>query len=196
MDSHQREILTSIFTNYYSLSHASLDKLLNACEIKEIGKGESFSVIGKNDIYEYFILEGIIHRNVINDQGDIISTGFYLAKSVVTPHFARTINGKSIFNLEALTDVTLAKMPVKILDSLRYSYDDIRSFGLKVVEQELLMSLSSEIAHRSMSAKDRLLAFREQYPNLENLIPHMMIASYLGITPVSFSRLRNELAKG
>jgi len=196
MDSHQREILSSIFTNHYPLSHASMDKLLNACEIKEFRKGECFSVIGKHDMHEYFVLEGIAHRNVINDQGDIISTGFYLAKSVITPHFARTINGKSIFNLEALTIVTLSKMPVKILDSLRYSYDDIRSFGLKVVEQELLTSLSNEIAYRSMSAKGRLLAFRERYPNLENLIPHTVIASYLGITPVSFSRLRNELAKG
>ena len=71
----------------------------------------------------------------------------------------------------------------------------IRRFGQSVVEREFTTSLNFEVLFRSHSAKDRLLYFRENYPALENMIPHTVIASFLGITPVSFSRLRNELAK-
>lgn len=194
MDSHQKEIFVSIVKRYFPLKNSSLDLILSSCKAKYLNREEHLSQLGKVDAYEYFLLEGVIHRYVLNEEGENISSGLYQSGTVLTPHFARTIAGQSIFNLQALTQSVLAEVPVKIFDSLRYSYEDIRSFGLKVVEQELLTSLASETAHRSMSAKDRLLTFRKNYPNLENLVPHTIIASYLGITPVSFSRLRKELA--
>lgn len=150
---------------------------------------------GKTDSNEYFLLEGLIQRNIINSEGESVTTGFYMPFSVLTPHFARTIAGKSIFNLQTLSDVTIAELPVKTFDSLRYSNDDIRTFGQKVLEKELQKSLAHEVAYRSMTAKDRILTLRKEYPNIENIIPHSIIASYIGVTPVSFSRLRNELAK-
>lgn len=194
METREQEILVSTLGKYTTLKPGSLELILNNCKVLSLKKEEHLSVIGKADANEYFLLEGVMHRYVENEIGDPVSTGFYRSKSVLTPHFARTIAGKSIFNLQALTHVLAAAMPVKVLDSLRYSYEDIRAFGLKVVEQELLLSLNTEIAHRSLSAKDRLLAFRDTFPNLENLIPHTIIASYLGVTPVSLSRLRKELA--
>ena len=66
--------------------------------------------------------------------------------------------------------------------------------GQRVVEAELTQQVSSEVAHRSLSARERLLLLREQYPGLENRVPHNLIASFLGITPVSFSRLRKEVS--
>ena len=194
MDPLQKELLTALLATYAPVKPASLALILDNCTCKKLEKNEHLSLAGKKDAHEYFLLAGVVHRYVFNEEGEVVSTGFYLSKTVLTPHFARTIAGKSIFSLQALTDTLLAEMPVKILDALRYSYDDIRAFGLKVVEQELLKSLSGDIAHRSLSARDRLLAFRKNYPNLENLVPHTLIASYLGVTPVSFSRLRKELA--
>ena len=81
------------------------------------------------------------------------------------------------------------------LDALRAAHQEFRNFGQRVVERELSMAMLLEVALRSYSARERLLALRKQYPNLENLIPHHIIASYLGITHVSFSRLRSELSR-
>ena len=82
-----------------------------------------------------------------------------------------------------------------VLDKLRTEYAEFREFGQRVLETELSRTFFNEVIYRSYNAKERLLAMREQYPNLENLVPHNVIASYLGITNVSFSRLRNELSK-
>lgn len=195
MDDRQKEILSSIIIDHYSLAGASLKVIIDNCKARNLKKEDYLTKEGKPNSYEYFLLDGIIHRNIFNEDGECITTGFHLSKTVLTPHFARTIKGNSIFNLQALTDTCLAEIPVSVLDSLRYSFEDIRYFGLKVLEKELLKSIHNEISFRAMTAKDRLLAFRNDYPNLENIIPHTIIASYLGITPVSFSRLRNELAK-
>ncbi|MEM6343465.1 MAG: hypothetical protein AAF927_06275 [Bacteroidota bacterium] len=61
------------------------------------------------------------------------------------------------------------------------------------MQNELLQKVDKEIGLASLKAKDRLIKFREEYPQLENLIPHPHIASYLGITNISLSRLRKEI---
>jgi CRP-like cAMP-binding protein len=118
-----------------------------------------------------------------------------MGNAVITPHFARTKNGKSIFSLQALTDILIIEIPVDALDNLRFTNEYYKTFGKKVIEEELSKSIFTDIVFRSNTAKERLLSFRSTYPNLENLIPHNIIASYLGITKVSFSRLRSESTK-
>lgn len=195
MTNQQNDLLTGIIARYNVLTASSLRLMLENAAVREINKEDYVLREHKQNGYEYFVLDGILQTTIINDDGEEITTGFCSSGMVLTPHFARTIKGKSIFNLQALSPVVMAEMPVAVLDSLRYSFGDIKQFGLKVVEQELLKSIQHDIGFRAMSAKQRLLAFRHNYPSLENLVPHTLIASYLGVTPVSFSRLRNELAR-
>jgi hypothetical protein len=55
-----------------------------------------------------------------------------------------------------------------------------------------MAKVEKEIALASLKGKDRLLLLRKNYPNIENCIPHADIASYLGITTISLSRLRTK----
>ncbi|WP_247237173.1 Crp/Fnr family transcriptional regulator [Telluribacter sp. SYSU D00476] len=163
--------------------------------IIELPKNVDIFIEGKKNYSEYLMISGVAHRYNNSDKGDSVTTGFYLSHSVITPHFARTSEGKSLFSLQTLTDAVLAEIPVEKLDELRTTNKEFRDFGQRVVERELSTAVLVEVALRSFSAKERLIAMRKQYPNLENLIPHHVIASYLGITHVSFSRLRSELSR-
>lgn len=158
-------------------------------------KGTDVFVEGKRNNCEYLLLSGVLHRYNVSEKGDMVATGFYLSGSVIMPHFARTSKGKSLFSLQASTDVVLAAIPVSTLDQLRADHTDFHEFGQRVVERELAAAVQLEIIFRSFNAKERLLALRKQYPNLENLVPHHLIASFLGVTHVSFSRLRRELSQ-
>ena len=166
----------------------------NKAAIIELPKNTVLFKTGGANSKEYLLLEGIMHRYNLSEKGTMITTGFYLPGSVVTPHFARTNKGKSIFSMQALTNAVLAAIPVAELDVLRNNNTDFRDFGQRVVEKELSTALQLDVAFRSFSAKERLLSMRQQYPHIENEVPHPVIASYLGITNVSFSRLRKELS--
>jgi CRP-like cAMP-binding protein len=163
--------------------------------IKELPKNKNIFAEQKKNEYEYFLIAGVTHRYNISDKGEIVTTGFYMGQSIITPHFSRTNKGKSIFSLQSLTDIILVEIPVIELNNLRNSNREFQEFGQKAIEAELTKTFYNEVVFRSYSAKERLLELRKQYPNLENLIPHNIIASYLGITNVSFSRLRKELTK-
>lgn len=176
-------------------SESSKKLFIEQSVIKQYQKSTTLFFEQKKNEKEYLLLEGVLFRYNIDDKGNIVTTGFYMAQTVITPHFARTINGQSLFTLETLTDVCLIEIPVSALNNLRSNNLEINRFGQKIVESELLNNLYNDIANRSYSAKERLLLLRKNYPNLENLVPHHIIASYLGITHVSFSRLRKELTK-
>jgi CRP-like cAMP-binding protein len=187
--------LSDILTDFGIVSSFSKQLFLDKADIVEQPKNQNVFLEGKKNHFEYVLISGVMHRYNTSDKGDTVTTGFYMPKYVITPHFARTNNGKSIFSLQTLTDVVLAEILVTDLDNLRYTNKEYNDFGQRIVEAELARTFYNETVFRSFSAKERLLALRKQFPNLENLIPHNIIASYLGITNVSLSRLRNELSR-
>jgi len=168
---------------------------LESCVLKSYNKNDIIFSEDKKNNNEYFLFEGVLQRFNANENGENVTTGFYLQNAVITPHFARTIKGKNIFSLQALTEVQIGEVPVAIFDNLRFGNKDFQHFGQHVIEQELSKNILTDIAYRSSNAKERLSLLRKTYPNIENLIPHNLIASYLGITKVSFSRLRSEFAR-
>ena len=189
------EKLSNILNDFGIISAFSKQLFFDKADIVELPKNHIIFSEGKKNHSEYVLISGIVHRFNISDKGDAITTGFYMSKSVITPHFARTNNGKSIFSLQCLTDVTLAEILATDLDNLRYANKEFNDFGQRIIESELVRTFNNEVVFRSFSAKERLLTLRKQFPNLENLVPHNIISSYLGITNVSLSRLRNELAR-
>lgn len=114
--------------------------------------------------------------------------------SVISPNTIRTFEGKSLLNLQALTDVKLSVLPAPDFEQLMIDNLEIRHFANTVLQQELIRKVDKEIGLASLTAKERLEKLRKDFPNLENLIPHSDIASYLGITNISLSRLRKEMA--
>jgi len=190
----QEDVFIGVIESYTALSSSSRQVLLSHSDIQVVPKNEVFISEGKHNHYEYFLLEGIAHRFNTDEKGKVITTGFIFPRTVLTPHFARSAASGSLFSVQALTDLVLARIPATEFNQIRTEYSDLSLFGNKVVEKELSNSIRNETIFRSQSAQERLLQMREDFPNLENLVPNHIIASYLGITPVSLSRLRNSLA--
>ena len=74
-------------------------------------------------------------------------------------------------------------------------HKQINVFIQKLTFEYLEQKQDREIRLLSEEAMSNYLMFRENFPDLENKIPHYHIASYLGITPTQLSRLRKKLEK-
>ena len=195
MEKEYIHVLAHILNAYAPVGQVALDLIFSSGGLQTIKKNEVIFYEKRFNAFEYFQLEGVSHRYNVDSDAHSITTGIYQNEIVITPHFTRTTNGQSIFSLQALTDCTYLKVPAGTFRDISEQNQQIRTFGRAVVEKEFIRSLNFEVLFRSFNAKDRLLYFRTNYPLLENIIPHTVISSFLGITPVSFSRLRSELAK-
>lgn len=175
------------------ISGTSLDFVSELIEVETYKKGDVFINKGKYNNKEYFIYEGICRSFLHSPEGEEVTISYFIEESVLSPNKTRTANKISHLNFQALTDLTIASLDANKFEQLMITHIDIREFGNMVLQNELLSKVEKEIGLASLSAKERLIHFREKYHLLENLISHADIASYLGITNVSLSRLRKKL---
>lgn len=143
---------------------------------------------------EIFVLKGVIRGFYGSGSGEEINVTFYRDNELVCPYFARTINGKSNINLQAITPAIIFEMEQDTMKAIRHKYLELIKYSSIVVENELKRKTQHEIFLLIKDAEQRYRMFQTMYPHLENRISQYHIASYLRITPVSLSRLRKKLS--
>lgn len=191
MDSFKNNV-KQIINQICPISELAFEAIEKYLEFETYAKGDDFISLNKENDKEYFMLNGICKSYLINPEGDEITISFYVENTILSPHSIRTSKKKANQYFKALTNVELAIINASKFEELMIENIEIRNFGNIVLQKELFSKVEKEIGLASLSAKDRLLKFREKHKMLENLIPHGAIASYLGITNVSLSRLRKE----
>lgn len=174
------------------VSSKSIREIEGLVEYITIKKGEPITTVGQKNNLEYFMIKGICKSFLNTPEGENVTISFFMSNSIISPSSTRNQEGKSVINIQALTDVEIAVINASEFEKLMIEDLEIRDFGNSVLRIELMAKVQKEIALASLKAKDRLLLLRNNYPNIENFVPHSDIASYLGITTISLSRLRTQ----
>ena len=186
------QTITSIINSVTPISQKSMEKVIDLAESIKFKKGEIITSVGQKNNLEYFVVDGICKTYLTTPEGEDVSISFFMSQSILSPSTTRNEGGKSILNIRALTDVEIATIDAVEFEKLMIENVEIRDFGNSVLRNELMAKVQKEIALASLKGKERLLFLRKKYPNIENQIPHADIASYLGITTISLSRLRSQ----
>ncbi|WP_282162735.1 Crp/Fnr family transcriptional regulator [Ulvibacterium marinum] len=176
-----------------NLTGKSRNQFAELCFEKTFLKGDLLLNPNQSDSWEYILLQGVARTFLLNTEGEEITLSFFEDNTILPPYVTRTKNGRSLLYCEAITNCTFARLDAKAFEALMVENLEIRDFGNTVLRQELLQKVDKEIQMASWTAKARLEQFRKDFSMLENIVPHPMIASYLGITNVSLSRLRKQL---
>ncbi len=156
--------------------------------------GEYFSEAGKVSQRVGFILEGIIRVCYYNNKGEETTKYFIEENNMVVDlnSFDNEIPSSSY--VEALTDcriVFFSRKDWKELSSTIVGWDAIVQ---KIIARALLQKVARISPLLSQDATTRYLQFLDIYPTLANRIPLSYIASYLGITQSSLSRIRKNIS--
>jgi CRP-like cAMP-binding protein len=191
----KRKFIKDIFDSIYPVSENSFNEIYKLMEYESFSKGEIFVEKNKTNRKEYFVIEGICKSFLINPKGENTTLTFFEEKSVLSPNSSRTYKGISILNFQALTNLRLASINSDKFEEMMIQNVEIRNLGYTIMIHELAQKADKEVSMASLTAKERLIKLRKQHPMLENLIPHNDIATYLGITNISLSRLRRNLVK-
>lgn len=185
-----KHIVKDIINSVYQVSTPSLEMVLSIAKYETLDKGELLIEKGKRNNKEYFVLDGICKSFLLNPEGNEITISFFTPKSIISPYTTRIKDQLSMINIRALTKLKVAAIDATAFEQLMIENLEIRNFGNSVLRNELMQKVEKEIGLASLTAKERLQILREKYPLLENMVPHTDIASYLGITNISLSRLR------
>ena len=167
-----------------------------AMKARTLAPQEALLDVGDEPPMECFVLQGILRSWLGDAEGRAVTLDFYMGPCVMTPAIARTKAGRSRIHCEALTPARVVMFTAESLSHLMVKDAAIARWGDAVLTQELIRRVDRELALATQPAKERLLALRADKPGLEDAVAQHHLASYLGITPVSLSRLRGQLKKG
>ena len=160
-------MLKEIIDSTYPISSNSLNELDQLIEIIHIKKGETFIQNKRINDQEYFLLEGIVRSYLISPEEQEVTISFFTSTDILSPNTIRTNNGRSIYNFQTLVDCKLAIINASKFETLMIENIEIRTFGNTVMRNELMLKVHKEVGLASLSAKERLLRFRERYPCLK-----------------------------
>ncbi|WP_431136338.1 Crp/Fnr family transcriptional regulator [Psychroserpens mesophilus] len=187
-------------------------------KIKEIFKGVSFSneqieiiesvfykvkykkgdIILKTDDkveHQYYILNGCLRTYYTDTLGKEHTVQFGIKDWWISDYTAFFSASKAIMTIEVIQDAIMYRISRLDREYLYEKIPIIETFFRKKLERAFAAFQKRILANLSQTATERYLNFINTYPNIEKSVKNYHIASYLGITTESLSRIRKELSK-
>lgn len=175
--------------NYSTINIAY--KFLPYIKTMQLKKGDVLLKIGEVPNKFAFVNSGLLRRSYYNQDGDCC-TYLFMPEGTFFTDGIMMDRSPAVFMIDALEDTQITFTPMDISERLIYENSEIIKSYFKVCEFEVI-NFTNEWQRFTLKAIDRYKYFLEKYPMLEGRISQQEIASYLGITPVSFSRLKSSL---
>lgn len=167
-----------------------IESLFHKVSIK---KGEILIHPGDNVDSQYYILDGCLRAFHTDQQGKEYTIQFGIKDWWMTDFTAFTSGEKAILTLEALEDSIIYTINKDDKEYLHNQVPKIDRFFRIKLERAFAAFQKRILASFSKSAKERYIDFLITYPDIEKYLKNYHIASFLGITTESLSRIRKEM---
>jgi CRP-like cAMP-binding protein len=190
--------MSSAMTTLYQhplLSSRDLQLIFDAHKRKMFRKGEF--LLEKSHISNaYFCVEqGLIRSYVYDYNGNDITTGFMGKNEIAIDVVSLFTRVPSEEYFQALTDCECYMIDLETFQGLYHSIKGLNEWGRAWMSGSLFELKQRTIAMITDSATERYRKLEAQHPQILQQAPLKFIASYLGITDSSLSRIRKELCK-
>jgi len=184
--------IEQILDKIYPLSDSS--KLILKNHIVEFSFPKNKILISADKIEKdfYFIKKGIARTFVYTD-GDETTFSFGKEGDTIISMKSYIAHQKGYENVELLEDCLVYKLNTQDIRKLYTENIEIANWGIKFAENELLKAEDRLLTRQFGTATNRYQILLKNYPNLLQRVQLGYIASYLGITQVSLSRIRANI---
>lgn len=166
------------------------DDFASHWKCRRLNKGAYLTHQQQPEADEFMLLEGCLASSICDQEGKEICVGLHVGPCVITPNIARTRDGMSLVSIQATKAASLCWINTDRLTNLMIESQPIRNWANGILRDALSEKAEREWCLAALGGAERLNWFRQAYPSYEEIFTHSLIASFLGITPVTMSRLR------
>lgn len=156
-----------------------------------LGKGEFFFEQGEFPTEIGFVLSGLLYNYYTSANGVKHVKKFSAASAPVASYSSMIAGQPTFYSCEALEETQMVTIKFSVLQELYKRHACWANLGRIIAEKLYLEKEFREREFLTHDAKTRYETFKKQRPELLERVPQYLIASYLGITPVSLSRLKH-----
>lgn len=184
------EQLLAFLNSIYPLSESAIAYLEEHLKVREVGKRKYILKQGRTCCNIYFVKNGLLRCYYIKDDKEINS--WFMKEGDVIISVESFFNQlPSHENIQALEDSILYYIEYNELQYLYHNHPEFNFVGRKLVEKYYQLSEKRLLSLRMQKAAQRYRFVMDNFPQIIQRVPSKYIASYLGITEETLSRIRS-----
>lgn len=187
-----KQQIRSVLSSLGELPQPSLEKLLSITSVCEYPKGHLLFRENKKDRDIYLIMKGTARIFYLHE-GLEVTLVFGIEDDLLISLRSYIEDKPGYETAELLEDCILSKLKYEDLDKLYNEDIAIANWGRKIAEKELIKTEERLMSRQFRTASQRYAELVEKYPYLLQRVQLGHIASYLGVSQVTLSRIRAEI---
>ncbi len=180
--------------SHFLLSEENLREIMDAHEEVSIAKGEILLIEGQIAEAYYIVEKGLVRAFVNGLEGSEITTEFFVENEIVIIPSSLFQKIPSVENVQAVTDCTLFRMDYEKFQELFHRLEGLREWGRAWFSYQVFTMKQRSLDMVTETASARYLKLMKEKPQIIQQAPLKHIATFLGITDTSLSRIRKEIS--
>ncbi|EOH76796.1 Crp/Fnr family transcriptional regulator [Enterococcus malodoratus] len=188
------QILSGVANRYAKvmIKKDMLGRLIDLGTFVDFSAGDLIVAAGDEESKLYLLVEGLIRKYYLDYQGNDLTHQFLEAGQVFSSQHI-VFSGQVMCNFEAVEPCRMVCFDYGLVQQLMLEEPLLTHVYIGILEETLRIKLVRETALLTESATERYLKLKAEIPTIDQRVNHTHIASYIGVTPVSLSRIRRTL---
>lgn len=193
------KLIANFQTDYPFINNKDIELVLPHVKLRSLAKGEKLVGFGQQYGNVVYIIEGLIKSYYIDKEGNEVIFRFEQANQITGNWYATLFQQTSEMEMEAIETTMVAELSIDLIEKWTTTNLNIARVYNHILKEILADTLQQLRTYINSKPENRYLQFLKDYPNLMYRITQKELASYLGVTPVSLSRIKkrvNPVEKG
>jgi CRP-like cAMP-binding protein len=174
---------------------ADRDRLIGYFSYRKAPAGTILLSGGEVATKLFFVIRGCLRTYFIKENGSEITSQFFLENQMVASYESAMTSTPSRSYIEAIEDSDIAFITMKHLGSIIRDCEPIRTYFNMFISKRLIYYMKQHASFILDNPEKRYTNLLKESPDIVSRVPQQYIASYLGITPVSLSRIKSRIKK-
>lgn len=184
--------LLSILHQITSLSKEAEQAVLASCRREELPRQHLLLRQGEICKSIHFVEEGLLRVFYNTESGKEITYHFTPENNFISILYSFYSQAPSNYSIETLEESVVYTMPMTLFEETRASFPELEKMYSYVLREALILAQERVVSMQFQSAQERYNQLVAKQPSIIQRVPLGHIASYLGITQETLSRIRSK----
>lgn len=190
-----KDILMKYMSKFTSFNEEEQQSVLSDLRVKEFKKGTLLLRQGEVPVQCFFVLKGCVRQYATDETGKEVTTNFYTEEQAIASFNRHKQDQSSESSLMCLEDCVLVVGDLDAEQDMYHKYGQLEMMTRRMVEENFGEVQDQFAAFIASTPEERYKTLLRERPGLADRVPQHQLASYLGITPESLSRIKNRMHK-